>query len=72
VLDLHVLGGFYAAYFGMHQRLSGKDLQAALPRVEPARELDEVARMDALMARAEEFFRAKEQREQRIKNGGLP
>jgi hypothetical protein len=68
-LDLQVRGGFYAAYFGMHKRLSGSDLQTALPRSE-ARVGDELARVEAWASRANEFFRAKDRREQRMKNRG--
>jgi hypothetical protein len=68
-LELHVRGGFYAAYFGMHKRLSGSDLQSSLPRSDKTMG-DEVSRLDSWAARSNEFFRAKDRREQRMKNRG--
>lgn len=54
----------------MHKRLSGADLQSALPRDDGSSggSRDEVIRMDAWAARTNEFFRAKQRRE----NQGRP
>lgn len=54
----------------MHKRLSGSDLQAALPREDAGGANDDEIKMNAFAARANEFFRAKERREQRERNGG--
>jgi hypothetical protein len=52
----------------MHQRLSAGDLQAALARPDAGGGNDDEIKMNAFAARANEFFRAKERKEQRERN----
>jgi hypothetical protein len=54
----------------MKERLYGADLDAVLPRADLQGTGDEMIRMDAFTARTNEFFRAKERREQRERNRG--